>query len=141
MGDKGSTFAEVLLSLFILSIVVVLFNQFYYHIQKLNLIGTANQEMMKICKNKIEELKTGRFYIDEEEYFILEFTDEVINFKENNYDVNIFIKPVLDNTLSYYINVDVSKNKGKYQYNIVRYLNFEKISFPVIYDELEVDPI
>lgn len=141
MGNKGSTFAEVLLSLFILSLVVVLFNQFYYHIQKLNLIEESNLEMMKICKNKIEELKTERIYVDEKEYFISEFTGEVINFKENDYDVNISIKPLLDNTSNYYINVDVSKDKGKYQYNIVRYFNFEKINFPVIYEELEVEPI
>ena len=139
MVNKGSTFAEVLLSLFILSVVIVSFGQFNYHIQRLNLIEVTNEEMSKICKDKIEEIKTGRIYIEEKEYFLSEFNEDTIDFKEKGYDVNISIKRLVDNKKIHYINIYV--NKDKYQYNMIRYFDFDNITFPIIYEELEVDSI
>lgn len=141
MGNKGSTLAEVLLSLFILSIVFVSFNQFYYQIQRLTLMDKVNQEMIRICKNKMEDFKSGRIYIEEEEYSLSEITEQAISFKEEGYDINIFINPLDDTNLNYSIKISVSKDGGNYQYNLIRLFNFENIELPIIYDELSIESI
>lgn len=43
-------------------------------------------------KNKMEEIKSGYVYIDNNRYYFLDL-GEIINFKEQDYDISISIRP------------------------------------------------
>ncbi len=138
MNQKGSTLAEVLLSLFILAIVTISFNRFYYLIQNLIYVDSVNQQIAQIAKNKMEEIKSGYVYINEEKLSITDLNQDHINFNENNYKVDIFINFLSDNTSSCYVNVVVNSQDGESQYNLVRYINLNIDDLPVIYEELDI---
>ena len=138
MNNKGLTLIEVLLSLFILIMVVLVFNRYTYVLHRFLLIDTDNQAIGELAKNKMEELKSSRIYIDGKENSILGLQNEEISFIEDDYTVDIFIKP-LDNSSINYVNVKVT-NKKDDSFNLIRYVNFYGNNLPNIYEELNIDP-
>jgi len=138
-NDKGLTLVEVLLSLFILSILMIVFNSYYYMIHKLIFMDKANQQMGQVAKTKMEELKSNRIYIEGVEYSILELQDEVISFTEDSYKIDIYIEPLSYNTNMHSVNVKVGSNSEDYSYNLIRYIDFHKSSAPYRYEELTID--
>lgn len=137
-NNKGLTLVEVLLSLFIFIMVVLVIDQYYYPIYRLISINRESQEMGKIAKNKMEELKSGYIYIDGDKYHVLELEDQNINFEEENYRIDIIIQPVQDYPSISYIKLNVTNEKEGSSYNLVRYINFYGNILPNIYEEFTV---
>lgn len=117
---------EVLLSLFIFAVTVLIFNRCFCAIGRLATINTISQEIGTIAKNKIEEIKSGYVYIDNNKYCILGL-GETINFREQDYDINISIMPLHNHENIGCVNVEVASEKGNTCYNLVRYINLRKI--------------
>lgn len=127
MGDnKGLTLIEVLLSLFIFAITISILNRNCFIVNRLATINIINQEIGMIAKNKMEEIKSGYIYIDDNRYYLLDL-EETINFKERNYNINISISPLHDYENISCVNLEVSNEKGNISYNLVRYINLHKI--------------
>lgn len=124
-NNRGLTLIEVLLSLFIFAATVLIFNRFFSAIGRLTTINTINREIGTIAKNKIEEIKSGYVYIDNNRYCISGL-GETVNFKEQDYDISISIKPLHDRENIGCVNVEVENEKGNAYYNLVRYINLHK---------------
>lgn len=108
-------------------------------IHRLVFIDTVNRQMGEVAKDKMEELKSNCIYIEGEEYSILELQKEPISFKEKGYKIDVFIIPLHDNTNIHYINLKIANETGDAFYNLIRYINFHKSTFPNIYEELTID--
>jgi prepilin-type N-terminal cleavage/methylation domain-containing protein len=125
-NNRGLTLIEVLLSLFIFAVTISVFNGCFSVISRSIITNTIRQEIGTIAKNKMEEIKSGYVYIDNNRYYFLDL-GEIINFKEQDYDINISIRP-LDNYENIgCVNVVVRSEKGNTDYNLVRYINLHKI--------------
>lgn len=139
MDDEGLTLVEVLLSLFILSIGTIVFSAGYYTIHRLIIVDTENQQMGELAKSKVEELKSNRIYIDHVEHPIISLLDETIHFQEDEYTVEVSIKPLHNNPKMHHVNVKVTSELSNAFYNLIRYMDFSKDTFPNIYEELPID--
>ena len=91
-NNKGLTFIEVLLKLFVFSIILLTFNKHCLIINKMKKINTINHEMGIVAKNKMEEIKSGYIYIDDNRHFILDL-GESITFEEQNYNIKFQLNP------------------------------------------------
>ena len=85
-----------------------------------------NQEIGILAKNKMEEVKSGYIYIDDDRYYILDL-EEPINFGEQNYDINISIRPLHNYENISCINLEVSHERENISYNLIRYMDLRKI--------------
>jgi hypothetical protein len=117
---------EVLLSLFIFTTTILMFNGCFSVISRLTIINTTRQEIGTIAKNKMEEIKSGYVYIDNNRYYFLDL-GEIINFKEQDYDISISIRPLDNYENISCVNVEVGDERGNTDYNLVRYINLRKI--------------
>ena len=117
---------EVLLALFILTTTVLILNTYCFLINRTTAKNMANQEMGILAKNKMEEIKSGYIYIDDNKYHILDL-EESIDFKEQNYDINISIGPLHDYENISRINLEVRDEKENISYNLIRYIDLRKI--------------
>ena len=79
-----------------------------------------------LAKNKMEEVKSGYIYIDNNRYHILDL-EEPIGFREQNYDINISISPLHDHENISRINLEVRDEKENISYNLIRYIDLHKI--------------
>ena len=125
-NSKGLTLMEVLLALFILTTTVLILNTYCFLINRTTAKNMANQEMGILAKNKMEEIKSGYIYIDDNRYHILDLEDS-ISFKEQNYDINISIIPLHDYENISCINLDVRDERENISYNLIRYIDLRKI--------------
>lgn len=139
LNNKGSTLVEVLLSLLILSILILVVSRSNYFIHRLILANAQTQQMGQVAKNKIEELKSNRIYIEGEEHLIFQLEYENISFVEEEYNVDVSIKPLYENPNIKYINVSVSNHKDNRIYNLIRYINLAKADFHDVYEELVIE--
>lgn len=125
-NDRGLTLIEVILTLFIFTIMVLIFNKYCFSVNRLATINMTNQEIGMIARNKMEEIKSGYVYIDNNRYCLLDL-GETINFKEQNYNINISIRPLHDYENINQVNLEVSNEKGNVYYNLIRYIDLCKI--------------
>lgn len=125
-NNRGLTLIEVLLSLFIFTTTILMFNGCFSVISRLTIINTTRQEIGTIAKNKMEEIKSGYVYIDNNRYYFLDL-GEIINFKEQDYDISISIRPLDNYENISCVNVEVGDERGNTDYNLVRYINLRKI--------------
>lgn len=117
---------EVLLALFLLITAVSILNTYCFLINRTTAKSVINQEIGILAKNKMEEVKSGYIYIDNNRYHILDL-EESIGFKEQNYDVNISISPLHDYENISRINLEVRDEKENISYNLIRYIDLRKI--------------
>ena len=117
---------EVLLALFLLITAVSILNTYCFFINRTTAKSVINQEIGILAKNKMEEVKSGYIYIDNNRYHILDL-EEFIGFKEQNYDVNISISPLHDYENISRINLEVRDEKENISYNLIRYIDLRKI--------------
>ena len=117
---------EVLLALFLLITAVSILNTYCFLINRTTAKSVINQEIGILAKNKMEEIKSGYIYIDNNRYHILDL-EEFIGFKEQNYDVNISISPLHDYENISRINLEVRDEKENISYNLIRYIDLRKI--------------
>lgn len=117
---------EVLLALFLLITAVSILNTYCFLINRTTAKSVINQEIGILAKNKMEEVKSGYIYIDNNRYHILDL-EEFIGFKEQNYDVNISISPLHDYENISRINLEVRDEKENISYNLIRYIDLRKI--------------
>jgi len=103
-----------------------MFNGCFSVISRLTIINTTRQEIGTIAKNKMEEIKSGYVYIDNNRYYFLDL-GEIINFKEQDYDISISIRPLDNYENISCVNVEVGDERGNTDYNLVRYINLRKI--------------
>ncbi len=125
-NNKGLTLIEVLLALFLLITAVSILNTYCFLINRTTAKSVINQEIGILAKNKMEEVKSGYIYIDNNRYHILDL-EEFIGFKEQNYDVNISISPLHDYENISRINLEVRDEKENISYNLIRYIDLHKI--------------
>jgi hypothetical protein len=125
-NNRGLTLIEVLLSLFILVVTISVFNGCFSVIGRLITANTIRQEIGTIAKNKMEEIKSGYVYIDNNKYYFLDL-GEIISFKEQDYNINISTRPLDNYENISCVNVEVEDGKGNIGYNLVRYINLRKI--------------
>lgn len=125
-NNKGLTLIEVLLSLFIFAITILIFNRYCFIINRLTTKNMIKQEIGTIAKNKMEEIKSGYIYIDNNRYCLSDLS-ETISFEERNYNINVSINPLYDYEDISCINLEVSNEKGNISYNLVRYIDLCKI--------------
>ncbi|HZK38126.1 MAG TPA: prepilin-type N-terminal cleavage/methylation domain-containing protein [Clostridia bacterium] len=125
-NNKGLTLIEVLLALFLLITAVSILNTYCFLINRTTAKSVINQEIGILAKNKMEEVKSGYIYIDNNRYHILDL-EEFIGFKEQNYDVNISISPLHDYENISRINLEVRDEKENISYNLIRYIDLRKI--------------
>lgn len=125
-NNKGLTLIEVLLALFLLITAVSILNTYCFLINRTTAKSVINQEIGILAKNKMEEVKSGYIYIDNNRYHILDL-EESIGFKEQNYDVNISISPLHDYENISRINLEVRDEKENISYNLIRYIDLRKI--------------
>ncbi len=125
-NNKGLTLIEVLLALFLLITAVSILNTYCFLINRTTAKSVINQEIGILAKNKMEEIKSGYIYIDNNRYHILDL-EEFIGFKEQNYDVNISISPLHDYENISRINLEVRDEKENISYNLIRYIDLRKI--------------
>ena len=85
-----------------------------------------NQEIGMLAKNKMEEVKSGYIYIDDDRYYIPDL-EESMGFREQNYDINISIRPLHDYENISCINLEVSHERENISYNLIRYMDLRKI--------------
>ena len=117
---------EVLLALFLLITTVSILNTYCFFINRATAINKTDQEIGMLAKNKMEEVKSGYIYIDNNRYHILDF-EEPISFREQNYYINISINPLHDYEGISRINLEVSDEKENISYNLIRYIDLRKI--------------
>lgn len=125
-NNKGLTLIEVLLALFLLITAVSILNTYCFLINRTTAKSVINQEIGILAKNKMEEVKSGYIYIDNNRYHILDL-EESIGFKEQNYDINISISPLHDYENISRINLEVRDEKENISYNLIRYIDLRKI--------------
>ncbi|MCK9268653.1 MAG: prepilin-type N-terminal cleavage/methylation domain-containing protein, partial [Alkaliphilus sp.] len=109
-NNRGLTLIEVLLALFLLITTVSILNTYCFFINRATAINKTDQEIGMLAKNKMEEVKSGYIYIDNNRYHILDF-EEPISFREQNYYINISINPLHDYEDISRINLEVSDEK------------------------------
>lgn len=74
----------------------------------------------------MEEIKTGYIYIGNEKHYLLDL-EKTMNFKEQNYNVDILIEPLHDYENIVCVNLVVGSEEGNISYNLIRYINLHKI--------------
>ena len=125
-NNKGLTLIEVLLALFLLTTTVLILNRYCFLINRISAKNKINQKIGILAKNKMEEIRSGYIYIDDNRYHILDLEDS-ISFKEQNYDINISIIPLHDYENISCINLDVRDERENISYNLIRYIDLRKI--------------
>ncbi len=125
-NNKGLTLIEVLLALFLLTTTVLILNRYFFLINRASAKNKINQKIGILARNKMEEIKSGYIYIDDNRYHILDLEDS-ISFKEQNYDINISIIPLHDYENISCINLDVRDERENISYNLIRYIDLRKI--------------
>ncbi|MFW5648887.1 MAG: type IV pilus modification PilV family protein [Candidatus Alkaliphilus sp. MAG34] len=125
-NNRGLTLIEVLLALFIFAIAALICSKYFFIISRSSIINTINQEIGAVAKNKMEEIKTGYVYIGDEKHHLLDL-EEIANFKEQSYNINIFIEPLHDYENIVCVNLVVGDEKRNISYNLIRYINLLKI--------------
>lgn len=102
--------------------MVSIFGGCYSVINRLAAINAASQEIGTIAGNKMEEIKSGYVYIDNDKYLLLNLGED-ISFEERNHNINISIKPLDDHEGIICVNLEVSNEKENISYNLIRYIN------------------
>lgn len=138
MKKRGFTLVEVLLTLFILSVSVLIFGQYSSLFYKMEDMEDVYQKITDLSVSKMEELKSGRIYIDGEAYLILEDEDGIIRFEEDGCTIEVHMRSIPRLPDIKQVTIRVSSNKKQYQYHLVRLIRFNKNELPRIYDEIFV---
>lgn len=139
MKKKGFTLVEVLLTLFILLGSVFIFGQYSRLFYKMEGMDNIYQKLTDLSISKIEELKSGRIYINGEEHLILGDVDEIIIFEEEDCNIEVHMKDVPHLSDLKYVNIQVSSKKSQYRYHLIRFIHFKRNELPRSYDEISVE--
>lgn len=113
-----------MLALFIFSIMILIFSKHYFAINRLADINMTSHRIGATAKNKMEEIKSGYIYIDDNRYSILDL-DKSVEFKEQDYNISISISPLQGHENIDRVNLEIEN--GNVYYNLVRYINLSKI--------------
>ena len=135
MKKRGFTLVEVLLTLFILSVSVLIFGQYSSLFYKMEDMEDVYQKITDLSVSKMEELKSGRIYIDGEAYLILEDGDGIIRFEEDGCTIEVHMRSIPRLPDIKQVTIRVNSNKKQYQYHLVRLIRFNKNELPRVYDE------
>ena len=125
-NNRGLTLIEVLLTLFILAATVLIFGKFCLTANRLTNLNITSQEVGMIAKNKMEEIKSGYIYIDNDKHRLLDL-GETISFAEQGCNIDISVRPLHNYKNISCVNLEVCNEKGNISYNLIRYINLCKI--------------
>lgn len=125
-NNKGLTMIETILAVLVLSFMLVIFKNLNTVLNRAVNINKTSRQVGIIAKNKIEEIKSGYIYIDNNKYNILDL-GETINFKEENYNVDVFVSSLPNYENINRIGLKVSNESGNISYNLIRYINFNNV--------------